>query len=216
MTSTFTIDVWSDVVCPFCYLGARQLDQAIARFEHREHVVVRRHAFELDPRAPIRSDLSLNEMLAKKYDMPVEHARALNERMADQARTYDMEWHLDRARPANTFNAHRLIALAASQGRDAAMSERLFRAYFSEGELISDCATLSSLAREVGVSGADDLWAGDLYADVVNDDERAAQELGITGVPAFLLDEKFMVLGAQGAEKLLDVLDRAWQRRSAA
>ena len=148
--------------------------------------------------------------------MSVERARALNERMEDQARAFEMEWHLDRARPTNTFDAHRLIALAASQGRDGAMSERLFRAHFSEGELVSDRATLSSLALEVGVTGTGDLWAGDLYADVVRGDEDAAQELGITGVPAILVDGKFMVLGAQGAERLLDVLGRAWQRRSAA
>lgn len=216
MQETFVIDLWSDVVCPFCYLGTRQLDHALEGFEHRDAVIVRRRAFELDPHAPGDYGLSLPELLAKKYSMPVERARTLNERLEDDAASLGMTWSMKDARPTNTFDAHRVIALSAAQGLDAPMSERLFRAYFCEGQLVSDHAVLSSLAAEVGVDGVDELWTSDHFSDVVREDEAHAQELGITGVPSLLLDGKFMVVGAQGADQILNVLRRAWARRVSA
>lgn len=214
MPHTFTIDLWSDVVCPFCYLGTRQLQQALDQFEHADHVTVRRHAFELDPDAPTSSHLTLDEVLARKYGMTVERARSLNQRMEDEAATYSMTWSLQRARPANTFDAHRLLALAATQRLDAKMGERLFLAYFSEGELLSDRARLDFFASDVGVTGTAALWASDDFAVDVRDDESRAMELGITGVPSFLVDEKFMIVGAQGSDQILQVLRRAWTRRA--
>jgi predicted DsbA family dithiol-disulfide isomerase len=139
----------------------------------------------------------------------------MHDRLLSNARAFDMTWSLDTAQPTNTFDAHRVIALASSQGLGEAMSERLFRAYFSEGDLISDHARLSALAGEVGVSDVDALWEGDAFSDEVRADELAAQELGISGVPAFLVDAKFMVSGAQGTDQILDVLRRAWARRAA-
>ncbi len=209
------IDVWSDVVCPFCYLGTRQLASALSNFEHRDAIKIRHRAFELDPLAPLDSNAPLAELLAKKYSMPVERARALNERLEGEAAALGMTWSMLTARPANTFDAHRLIALAQNQQKGAQMSERLFRAYFSEGELVSDHAVLETLANEVGVESAHALWSGDLYADEVRRDEEAARELGISGVPSLLIDEKFMVVGAQGAQHILETLNRAWARRAA-
>ena len=165
MSESFVIDIWSDVVCPFCYLGTRQLAEALADFEHRDAIILRHRAFELDP--------------------------------------------------TNTLDAHRVIALASSQGLGGEASERLFRAYFCEGELVSDHRRLSELAREVGVSDADTLWESDAFTDVVRGDEAHAQELGITGVPCFLMDSKFIVNGAQGSAQILDLLRRAWARRAA-
>lgn len=213
MPETFFVDVWSDVVCPFCYLGARQLSNALQGFEHRDDVVMRHHAFELDPQAPGDSGQTLDERLAEKYAMPIERAGALNEKIEGDAAALGMTWSMKQARPTNTFDAHRLIALAGTQGLDDAMSERLFRAYFSEGQLLGDTNTLSELANDVGVSGADTLWHGDDFAADVRDDENQANELGINGVPTMLFDEKFMVVGAQGSEQILDVLTRAWGRR---
>ena len=154
MNEPLVIDIWSDVVCPFCYLGARQLEVALDRFEHRDDVVLRQRAFELDPRAPVDYSLSLPELLAKKYSMPVERARALNERLENDASALGMSWSMKDARPTNTFDAHRVIALSATQDLDRPMSERLFRAYFSEGQLVSDRDVLTALAKEVGVVGA--------------------------------------------------------------
>jgi predicted DsbA family dithiol-disulfide isomerase len=215
MAETLSIEVWSDVVCPFCYLGSRQLALALERFEHRDDVVLSHHAFELDPHTPLALNLSLEELVAKKYDMPVERARELHHRLEAQAEELGVTLSFNKARPTNTFDAHRLIALSSSQGLSEAMSQRLFRAYFSEGLLISDHDQLNELASEVGVNDAASLWESDAYASEVRADETSALELGITGVPAALVDSKFMILGAQGVEQMLDVLRRAWERRAA-
>jgi predicted DsbA family dithiol-disulfide isomerase len=214
MSPSFVVDVWSDVVCPFCYLGARQLASAMAEFEHAAEVTLRHRAFELDPHAAMSHDRSLVELVADKYSMPVSSVQSMHERLESQARELGMIWSLATALPTNTFDAHRVIALASSLGVGDEASERLFRAYFSEGRLVSDREVLSELAHDVGVN-ADDLWRSDAFTDVVRSDEREAQELGISGVPSFLMDSKFMVTGAQGAAHILDVLRRAWARRAA-
>jgi predicted DsbA family dithiol-disulfide isomerase len=215
MSETLVIDLWSDVVCPFCYLGTRQLHEALQQFEHREDVVLRHRAFELDPYAKLAYDRPLAELVAAKYQIPVSQVHTMHDRLLSNAQALGMTWSLDTAQPTNTFDAHRVIALATSQGLGDAASDRLFRAYFSEGELISDHTRLSTLASEVGVSDVAALWEGDTFSDEVRADELAAQELGISGVPTFLIDSKFMVSGAQGTEQILDVLQRAWARRAA-
>lgn len=215
MSESFVIDIWSDVVCPFCYLGTRQLAQALERFEHRGDVVLRHRAFELDPRAKFAYDQPLAEMVAAKYAIGVTQVHAMHERMGRDAQALGMTWSLETAQPTNTFDAHRVIALASSQGLGEEMSERLFRAYFSEGDLVSDRGRLSELAGEVGVIDVGSLWEGDAFADEVRSDEAEAQELGISGVPSMRIDSKFMVTGAQGSEQILDVLQRAWARRAA-
>jgi predicted DsbA family dithiol-disulfide isomerase len=215
VSESFVIDIWSDVVCPFCYLGTRQLAQALERFEHRGDVVLRHRAFELDPRAKFAYDQPLTEMVAAKYAIGVTQVHAMHERMGRAAQALGMTWSLETAQPTNTFDAHRVIALASSQGLGEEMSERLFRAYFSEGDLVSDRGRLSELAGEVGVIDVGSLWEGDAFADEVRSDEAEAQELGISGVPSMRIDSKFMVTGAQGSEQILDVLQRAWARRAA-
>ncbi len=212
MAEPLRIDLWSDVVCPFCYLGSRQLELALARFEHRDDVELVHHAFELDPGATL-SLVSLDELLATKYAMPLERSRAMHERLSQQAAAMGLTWSLDRARSTNTFDAHRLVALAATQDLGPAMARRLHAAYFSDGLVVSDRATLDELASEVGVSGSASLWAGDAFADDVRADEQLASELGISGVPAFVVDRKFLISGAQGDDPILEVLHRAWAER---
>jgi predicted DsbA family dithiol-disulfide isomerase len=213
MPDSFFVDIWSDVVCPFCYLGTRQLELALSNFEHRSQVVTRLHAFELDPHAPIHSELSLPELLAKKYGMSVERARAANDHLESEARALGMTWSLGTATPTNTFDAHRLVALAATQGLAESMVQRLFLAYFSQSRLLGDRSVLDELADEVGVVGVSQLWSGDEFSREVRDDELRAQELGISGVPSMLIDNRFMVVGAQGEQKILEALERAWARR---
>jgi predicted DsbA family dithiol-disulfide isomerase len=215
MATTLSIDVWSDVVCPFCYLGSRQLELALADFAHADAVVVNHHAFELDAHARSDYDVSLAELVARKYGISVERSHELHANLTAQAKSLGVAMSFDLAKPTNTFDAHRLIALSATQGKSDVMSERLFRAYFGEGLLVSDHDQLNTLAEEVGVLDAPLLWETEAFASDVRADERSAEELGITGVPAFLVDNKFMVLGAQGAEKIVDVLDRAWAKLSA-
>jgi len=211
MTTPLAIDVWSDVVCPFCYIGSVQLARAIDLFDH--DVDVTYHAFELDPEAPASSDEALDEILAAKYQMPVERARTINARLADQAAQLGLALSFERVRRANSLDAHRLIDLATSQGRGAAMRQRLFRAYFSDGLLISDHDTLNALADEVGVSGAPALWESDALVSDVRADEREAHDLGLNGVPAFVLDGRLLVSGAQGAEAIGRALHEAWESR---
>ncbi len=215
MKDRMYVDLWSDVVCPFCYLGSHHLSEALGTFAHADRVTVRRHAFELDPRAELNTGAPLAEILARKYSISVERALELNDRVERQARELGMQWSLDRARPTNTLDAHRLIAFAATQVLGEQMSERLFTAYFSEGELVSDHFLLDRLAEQVGVVGTDRLWLSDAYVSSVRQDEQAAEELGISGVPSFLVDGTFMLAGAQGADQVLRVLERAWNRREA-
>ncbi len=213
---TMYLDLWTDVVCPFCYLGLRQLSRAIADSAHPEAVVVRHHAFELDSRAPADYGQPLNEMLAKKYDMPVERAESLHRRLTAEAAELDMAWRLDQARPGNTFSAHRLIAWANTQGLGGAMAERLFAAYFCEGRAIGDEPTLLELAAQVGLDSPHEALTREEVAEAVREDERAATELGVSGVPALVVDGRFLVVGAQGVEGFAGALERAWRRRDVA
>jgi predicted DsbA family dithiol-disulfide isomerase len=154
MATTLSIDVWSDVVCPFCYLGSRQLELALADFAHADAVVVNHHAFELDAHARSDYDVSLAELVARKYGISVERSHELHANLTAQAKSLGVAMSFDLAKPTNTFDAHRLIALSATQGKSDVMSERLFRAYFGEGLLVSDHDQLNTLAEEVGVLDA--------------------------------------------------------------
>jgi protein disulfide-isomerase len=208
------IDIWSDVVCPFCYLGSAQLSQALTSFPHADHVQVRTHAFELDPTAIHNPDISLDKMLANKYQMTVEKAQSLHHDLEGKAAELGMHWSLAIAKVSNTFDAHRLIALAGTQQLEAVMVERLFQAYFSEGKLISDRDVLNELASEVGVTGVDQLWEGDLFVDDVRHDEATAHSYGITGVPAMVFDGKYLVVGAQGVAGYTQALEQTWAERT--
>jgi predicted DsbA family dithiol-disulfide isomerase len=196
------VEIWSDIACPWCYVGKRRFEAALDGFEHEVEVVWR--SFELDPSAPASREESAAEHLAGKYGMPVEEARARQAQLASMAAADGLEFHFDRVRAANTFDAHRLTHLAAAHGKQDAMVERLQRAHFTEGELLSDPATLARLAEEVGVPRLE----GDEYADAVRDDERLAQEIGITAVPTFVVDRRVAVAGAQQPEVLRQLLQR--------
>ena len=197
------IEIWSDVVCPWCYIGKRNLEVALAGFEHADRVEIEWRSYELDPRTPLRVELSMDEVLARKYGMTPAEATAANLRMTELA---------DRVQIGNTFDAHRLIHLAAHEGRAGCMKERLLRAYFTEGRAISDPATLAELAVEVGLDPdrVTEVLEGTEFADEVRADEARAMELGSTGVPFFVFDERLGVPGAQPPDVLLRLLVRAW------
>lgn len=206
------IEIWSDVVCPWCYLGKRNLEAALAEFPHADRVTVEWRSFELDPSTPERVDLSMDEVLERKYGMSAEQAAAANRRMTELAAGVGLEYHLDRVRIGNTFDAHRLLHFAAREGLGGAMKERLLRAYFTEGRSVSDRAGLAELAAEVGLDGAQvsEVLATDRFADEVRADEARAVELGSTGVPFFVLDGRFGIPGAQPPDVLLRLLHRVW------
>jgi predicted DsbA family dithiol-disulfide isomerase len=208
-----TIDIWSDVCCPFCALGHRQLLHAVERFEHADHVAIQFHAFELDPRSPASFDRSLSELVARKYGLDHGRAEAFHRGLETEAAQLGLTWDFSTARAGNTREAHRLIAWAARQGRGQAMVERLFAAYFGEGELMSDHETLIALGTEVGVDTPGSAFEDpETLAEVLRDEDDAV-ELGISGVPATLVDRRFIVSGARSPEEFLGVLQRAWDRR---
>jgi predicted DsbA family dithiol-disulfide isomerase len=213
-----TVEIWSDVVCPWCYIGKRRFETALERFAHRDEVSVLWRSFELDPAASVMPEGTSAERLAAKYGLTVERAAEMHAQMTELAAGEGLEYHLDRARGGNTFTAHRLVHEAAVHGRQAAAQERLMRAYFSEGEPISDPETLARLITEVGVDAeaARAVAFGDRHGDAVREDELLGQRLGIQGVPFFVLDRRYGVSGAQSAEVLLAALERAWGERAAA
>jgi len=210
------VDIWSDIACPWCYVGKRRLEAALRSFEHRDEVQVRWHSFELDPQAPPEREGEHATNLARKYGTSREQALAGLARMTETATGDGLEFHFDRARSGNTFDAHRLTHLALAHGRQDAMKERLMRAYLTEGELISDHATLRRLALEVGLpeEPVDELLAGDRFAEEVRVDEHTASRLGITAVPFFVVDRSFGAAGAQDPAYLLELLRHGWDARA--
>ena len=208
------VDIWSDIACPWCYIGKRRFESALSRFPHAVETEVVWRAFELDPSAPRESDgtISYSERLARKYHSPPEEATAMIARMTDIARADGLPFDFARIRPGNTFDAHRLLHFAYENGRQDQVKERLLRAYLCEGESIGDRDVLVRLAAEAGLAGGDVRAAllGDAYVREVRADESEAAELGISGVPFFVLGGRYAVSGAQPADVLLAALDQAW------
>jgi len=209
------IDIWSDIACPWCYVGKRRLEQALARFPHRADVDIVWRAFELDPSAPRVRDpaQSYAERLGKKYGTPTVQAQAMIDRMVATAAGDGIAMRFDIIRSGNTFDAHRLLHLAHERGVQDALKERLFLAYLTEGQAIGEPDVLRPLAVEVGLDAreVDELLAGDGGAAEVRRDQALARELGISGVPFFVLAGRLGVSGAQPADVLLAALDRAWR-----
>jgi predicted DsbA family dithiol-disulfide isomerase len=212
------VEIWSDVVCPWCYVGKRQFEQALSGFAHADQVEVQWRSYELDPRSSARVGLTMSEILQRKYGMTAEQAQQANERMTAVAAGVGLVYRLDAVQAGNTFDAHRLVHLATRRGLGDAMEERLFAAYFTEGRSISDRASLVGLAAEVGLDPDEvgPALGGDDSATAVREDEARASSLGITGVPFFVIDEAYGVSGAQPADVLLGALERAWSESAAA
>lgn len=210
------VEIWSDIACPWCYVGKRRFEQALARFDHRDDVRVRWRSFELEPQAPAERTGDRAQRLADKYGMTVERARELERQLTDVAAGEGLGFRFDLARSGSTFDAHRVVHLAAEHGLQEQMKERLLRAYFTEGQLMSDRDMLVRLAVEVGLDGGEvaEALAGDRFAAEVRDDERTATALGISAVPTFVVDRAIGVSGAQPPEALLELLERGWESRA--
>ena len=211
------VEIWSDVVCPWCYIGKRRLESALARFEHSAEVEVVWRAFELDPAAPPERTGTYADRLAHKYGTGLDEAQQMIDRMTAVASSVDLAFRFDIARPGATFDAHRLLHLAAERGVQDALKERLLAATFCEGEPIGQRATLVRLAEQAGID-ADEARAvleSDAYATEVRDDESEAASIGVSGVPFFVIDRTYAVSGAQPPDVLLEVLDRVWSERQA-
>ncbi len=209
------VEIWSDIACPWCYIGKRRFEAALAEFEHRDDVRVTWRSFELDPSAPHEREGDNATRIAEKYGITVERAREMGRTVTDAAAGEGLDFHLDIQRSGTTFDGHRVIHLAAERGLQDAMKERLLHAYFTEGQLISDHETLVRLAVEVGLD-EDEVratLAGDRFAADVRGDEQLAGQFGISAVPTFVVDRAIGASGAHPPEALLQLLEQGWERR---
>jgi predicted DsbA family dithiol-disulfide isomerase len=212
------VEIWSDVVCPWCYIGKRRFEAALARFAHRDEVEVVWRSFELDASAPPSTGEqgSYPERIAAKYGCTVAEARAMVDNVTRTAAQEGLDFRFDLAQPGNTFDAHRLLHLALAHDLQDPLKERLDHATFSEGSPVSDRGALRALAVEVGLPGAevDAVLGSERYSDSVRGDETQARAYGINGVPFFVIDGKYGISGAQPADFVLQTLEQAWSERS--
>jgi predicted DsbA family dithiol-disulfide isomerase len=206
------VEIWSDVVCPWCYLGKKRFERALAGFEHRDQVQVVYRSFELDPAAPPGVTTPTVERLADKYGMSPAQADQAQREMEERAAADGLTFRMESLRSGNTRDAHRLLQFAKDAGLQAELMERLYRAYFTDQESIFDHATLTRIATEIGLDPDEVavVLAGSLYTDNVETDEQMAQALGATGVPLFVIDRKYGISGAQPEQTIASVLQRVW------
>lgn len=202
------IEIWSDINCPFCYIGKRHLEEALKTYSGNYQVEWK--SFELDPYARPVKGMSQNELLAKKYGKTLEWAQDMNAQMTARAKEVGLNFHMDKVVPANSFNAHRLIHLAKNFGKQDQMKERFLNAHFTEGLDLNDLMVLENLAVEVGLPKAEvqSLLNSHQFSEDVRSDEEIAAELGIRGVPFFVFNKKLAVSGAQPVEVFKEIISK--------
>jgi predicted DsbA family dithiol-disulfide isomerase len=210
-----TVEVWSDIMCPFCYIGKRNYEAALAQFSDRRAVDIQWHSFQLDPTIPRKTVKKENvyQYLADKKGMSYEQSVKLHEHLVETAKKAGLEYNFDQAIVANSFDAHRLIQLAKSKGLGDQAEERLFRAYFTEGRDFGETETLLQIGIDLGLSEKEikDALQSDEYAAKVEADIQEAGELGIQGVPFFVFNRQYAVSGAQPPEYFLKALKQSFE-----
>lgn len=210
------VEIWSDIACPWCYIGKARFEKGLAAFAHRDEVEVVHRSFELDPGRAKGDTAPVIDMLAKKYGRTREEARAMEEHVASTARAEGLEYRTEGRDHGSTFDIHRLLHLARARGRQDALLDLAYRANFAEERSVFDPEVLVRLGTEAGLA-EDEVRAvladEDAYADDVRADEREAAALGATGVPFFVLDRRYGVSGGQPAEVFTQALEQAWQGR---
>jgi len=204
------VDVWSDLVCPWCYLGKRRFEKALAASGRRDQVDVVHRSFQLNPAIPKGQVQRVRDMLMRKYRMSEPEVIASQAHLTQLAEAEGLVYHLAESQTGNTMDAHRLVHLGREQGIQDVVIERLFRSHFTENRSLFDQASLATLGNEAGLSGAEELLGSNRYEDDVVADHRQANELGANGVPFFVLDGRYGVSGAQSVEVFADALARAW------
>ena len=210
------VEIWSDIACPWCYIGKARFEKGLAAFAHRDEVEVVHRSFELDPNRAKGETGPVVPMLAKKYGRTIEEAQAMEEHVASNARSEGLDYRTEGRDHGNTFDIHRLLHLARARGRQDELLDLAYRANFAEERSVFDPEVLVDLAVEAGLD-ADEARAvladEDAYAGEVRADEREAAELGASGVPFFVLDRRYGVSGGQPAELFTQALEQAWQGR---
>jgi len=215
------VEVWSDIMCPFCYIGKRNYESALRGFEGKDHIEIEWHSFQLDPTIPKNSAVRENvyQYLADKKGISYEQSAKMHERVIQMAKNAGLDYRFDKAIVANSFDAHRLIQLAKTKGLGDAAEERLFSAYFTEGKDFGNHDTLVEIGKEIGLTEEDvkSALVSEDYAEKVEQDIQIASEIGVQGVPFFVFDRKFAVSGAQPPEYFLQALKQSfgeWEKEN--
>jgi len=207
------IDIWSDIRCPFCYIGKRKFEIALEKFVHKNEVEVIWRSFQLDPTLKTQTDISLYDYFAQRKGFSRQQAIQMNNNVTQIAKEVGLDFHLDKAVVANSFNAHRLIQLAKTKELGDEAEEQLFKAYFAESKNIDDTAILVETGIAAGLDEKEvrEMLASDAFAKAVKTDELAAHEIGVRGVPFFVFDNKYAVSGAQSSDVFLQALEKSWE-----
>jgi predicted DsbA family dithiol-disulfide isomerase len=207
------VEIWSDIFCPWCYIGKRNFENALSQFAHPDDVTVTWKSFQLNPDAPVESTEDMHGMLASKFGTSRAQAKAMNDSMVQRAASVGLTYDLDHAAVTNSFDGHRLSHLAAAHGLQDAAEERLFAAHFTEAKNVGKAETLVQLGKEIGLEESEirEMLATGRYTDAVNADIEEARQIGANGVPFFVFNRKYAVSGAQPPEVLLNVLNRVWE-----
>jgi predicted DsbA family dithiol-disulfide isomerase len=207
------VEIWSDVACPFCYIGKKRFEEAVQHFAQKDRVQVEWKSFQLDPGIQSNKYESIHDYLAEKKGWSPEYAQQMNEHVTQMAQEAGLDFKLDQAVVANSFDAHQLSHLAAKKGKQNELEEKLFAAYFTQGQNIADHAVLAKMGEELGFDKQEvlDALASKRFASQVKADIALGAEFGVRGVPFFVFDRKYAVSGAQASETFLEILEKAWQ-----
>ncbi|MBS1634499.1 MAG: DsbA family oxidoreductase [Bacteroidetes bacterium] len=212
------IEIWSDMMCPFCYIGKRRFEAALAQFEHKDCIEISWKSFQLNPDMVTQPDKNIHQYLADIKGWSLEQSRSMNAQVTDMAMDAGLHYDFEKAIVANTFQAHRLLQFAKSKNLGDAAEERMFKAYFTDGLNLDDTDTLLKLGKEIGLNASEteQILKTNAFAGDVKNDIQEAMNIGVRGVPFFVIDRKYAVSGAQQPETFLGALERAWNERTQA
>lgn len=212
-TKKMKVDIWSDVMCPFCYIGKRKFEGALAQFANKEDIEIEWHSFQLDPSLTSQPGKDVYSYLAERKGMSVEQSKQMHGNVVRMAADAGLQYNFDKAVIGNSFDAHRVSQLAKKYGKGDAMEEQLFKGYFTEGKDIANHDTLVAMATAIGLDANEvkQVLAGNDYKDAVEADIDRASQIGINGVPFFVINNKYAVSGAQQTETFLGALNTAWK-----
>jgi predicted DsbA family dithiol-disulfide isomerase len=210
-----TIEIWSDVMCPFCYIGKRKFEQALAQFHQKDRVEVVWKSFQLNPDLVTDATKNTTQHLAESKGWTIEYTQGVTAHVTELAQKVGLTFDFDKAVVANSFDAHRFSAFAKSKGKQDAAEERLFKAYFTEGKNTADTKTLTQLGQEIGLDGSEIkvMLESDAFSEEVNHDIYEAHQFGIRGVPFFLFDRKYAISGAQESTVFLQALEQVFKEK---
>jgi len=213
MEDKLKVQIWSDIMCPYCYIGKRRIENALAEFPHRNSVEIEWKSFQLDASFVASKDDNMAVHLAEKYGKDEQWAQEMMDSMTQNAKNSGLDFHFEKAVMANSFNAHRLLHLAKKYHKANELEELLFKAYLTDGKNVNDSQTLTDLAKEVGLAETEieNVLLSDLYAADVKKDIETAQQIGVQGVPFFVFDNKYAISGAQHVETFVKTLEKVWE-----